>query len=380
MLPGGRPRSPLWPGRASMKTVTPMKIPRRTFVRTAALASLAAPWISRQARAAAPKIRIGQIGTGHAHASGKLEAILKSDQYEFVGMVEPDPARRAGAEKNKAYAGLPWMTEEQLFNIEGLKAVAVETEVKDLVPTTQRCVERGLFVHMDKPAGESLPAFRHLLETATRKQVRVQLGYMLRYNPAFQLCFKLAKEGVLGDIFSIDTCMSKLLSPGERKRLSAYKGGALFELGCHVLDATMHLLGTPQKMTAVNRSVSAIGDGWLDNTMALLEYPKASAVVRSAMVEVEGGARRQFVVCGTKGTFDIRPLEAPAARLALDAPHGEYRKGYQDLKFPNPGGRYDGEFADLALVIRGEKKLEFSPEHDLAVHETLLKASGLPTT
>ena len=108
--------------------------------------------------------------------------------------------------------------------------------------------------------------------------------------------------------------------------------------------------------------------------MAVLEYPKATAVVRSAMVEIEGGARRQFVVCGTKGTYDIRPLEPPKVRVALDAVRGDLRKGYQDLALPKSGGRYDGEFADLAKVIRGEKEFAFTPEHDLAV----LQAKKLP--
>ena len=48
------------------------------------------------------------------------------------------------------------------------------------------------------------------------------------------------------------------------------------------------------------------------------------------------------------------------------------------MTFPKNTGRYDGDFEDLAKVIRGEKALEFSPAHDLAVHETILRASGLP--
>ena len=40
-------------------------------------------------------------------------------------------------------------------------------------------------------------------------------------------------------------------------------------------------------------------------------------------------------------------------------------------------GRYDGEFADLARVIRGEAKLAWSYEHDLAVQETVLRAAGM---
>jgi hypothetical protein len=88
--------------------------------------------------------------------------------------------------------------------------------------------------------------------------------------------------------------------------------------------------------------------------------------------------RRNFIVCGTGGTLQIQPLEPPAARLALLTPHGEFKKGYQDVSFPKPGGRYDGDFADLAKVIRGEKAFEFTPEHDLNAHEALLIASGLP--
>jgi len=355
---------------------------RRHFLQTAALAGIAAvPRSHAQDAAVKPaKIRIGQIGTGHAHAAGKMETMRKSEEYEVVGVVEPDAERRAKAEKSPTYAGVPWMTEEQLLNAPGLQAVAVETLVKDLVPTATRCVAAGKHVHLDKPAGESLPAFKALLDDATRRKLAVQMGYMFRYNPAFVLCFQLLREGALGEVFSIDTAMSKLLGPPERQIALPYRGGSMFELGCHVIDAVVTILGRPDKVTPHRRSVSALADGWSDNDLAVFDYPRATVTVRSAMVEVDGGARRNFVVCGTKGTLDIRPLEAPAARLALDAPHGEFKKGYQDVKFPKTGGRYDGDFADLAKVIRGEKAVSFTPEHDLTVQETLLQACGMPTT
>src|SRR5262249_22509399 len=158
----------------------------------------------------------------------------------------------------------------------------------------------------------------------------------------------------LGEVFSIDTAMSKLIGAPERKVLLPYRGGSMFELGCHVLDAVVTILGRPTKVTPHMRAVSALQDGLSDNELAVIRQPNATVTVRSALVEVDGGARRQFVVCGTKGTFDIRPLEPPAARLALDMPHGQYKKGYQDVTFPKPSGRYDTDFADFAKCIRGE--------------------------
>ena len=348
---------------------------RRDFLLTGAAASLA-PFIARGAEP--PRIRIGQIGTAHAHAAGKMETMRASADFEVVGIVEPDATRRASLENSKTYAGLSWMTEEQLLNTPGLQAVTVETAVRDLVPTGARCIAAGKHLHLDKPGGEKLPPFQALLDAATRRKLTVQMGYMFRYNAAFQLCFQLVREGALGEIFSIDTTMSKLLGDAERRSLIPYRGGSLFELGGHLIDAVVQILGRPEKVTPFARSNSALGDGWADNQLAVLEYPKATVTVRSAMVEVDGGARRQFVVCGTQGTFDIRPLEPAAARLALEAPRGEFKKGYQDLKFPKSRGRYDGDFAELAQVIRGEKTFPFSPAHDLAVQETLLLASGLP--
>jgi predicted dehydrogenase len=119
------------------------------------------------------------------------------------------------------------------------------------------------------------------------------------------------------------------------------------------------------------------GDGLVDNMLAVLEYPRATATVKSTAVEVEGGARRHLVVCGTEGTFHIQPLDNPAARVALSQARGDYAQGYQDVTFPK-FTRYVADAADMAAVIRGEKESDFGYEHDLNVQTTLLAECGLP--
>lgn len=59
------------------------------------------------------------------------------------------------------------------------------------------------------------------------------------------------------------------------------------------------------------------GDTFQDNMLAVFEYPKATATVKSSGVEVEGFLRRQFTVCGTEGTFHIQPLDKPSVTLSL---------------------------------------------------------------
>ena len=71
--------------------------------------------------------------------------------------------------------------------------------------------------------------------------------------------------------------MSKVVSPPERKRLSAFPGGMMFELGCHVLDLVIGVLGRPKEVTSFSRHSSALDDGLLDNMLAVLGYPRAIA-------------------------------------------------------------------------------------------------------
>ncbi len=256
--------------------------------------------------------------------------------------------------------------------------MAIETEVRELVPTAQRCVDAGLHIHLDKPAGESLPAFRTLLEAAARKKTVVQMGYMFRYNPAFRLAYQAVREGWLGRVFEVHAVMSKQISPAERQELAVYPGGSMFELGCHLIDSLITLLGKPARITPYARSLHPDQDRLVDNQLAVFEYPDATATIRSTLVEPFGNARRQFTVCGESGTIEIYPLEPPKMRMALSQDRGPYRKGWQEVTLPKPAGRYDEEFRALARMIRGEQKPEWSADHDLLVEQCVLEASGLP--
>lgn len=347
-------------------------VPRRRFLAGSALALAA-----RAAPTPGP-LRIGQIGTTHAHAAGKLAALRRlPEHFEIVGVVEPDPARRAAVAGQPAYRGLPWLTEEALFATPGLRAVAVETLVEDLVPTARRCVAAGLHVHLDKPAGPSLSAFRELLAAAGVRGLTVQLGYMFRYNPGFVFLRRAVREGWLGDITEISGGIGKLADATVRRDAGRFAGGGMFELGCHLIDQVVSLLGPPATVNGVSRRLGPPGDPFADNQLALLEYPRALVTIRCNHTDPLGNERRGFAVTGTRGTAELSPLEPPRLRLGLAQAQAGFQRGFQDVELAPSPGRYDGEFLDLAAVIRGGPPLAWDAAHDLAVHAAVLRASGM---
>ena len=322
------------------------------------------------------RIKVGQIGTTHAHAAGQIETVRKLEElYEVVGVVEPDATRRQQLEGHRAYNGVRWLTEEELLNTPGMQVVAVETEVRDALATAARCIEAGVHVYLDKPAGESLSELVNLHRAARDRSLTIQMGYMYRYNPAFKFVFQAVRDGWLGQVFEVHGVMSKTVNNSTRRELAAYQGGSMFELGCHLIDPLLFLMGTPQNVTSFNRQTRP-DDNLLDNTFAVFEYERATASIRSALVEVDGFRRRQFVVCGDQGTIVIRPLEPPQLEMTLRQKHGEFDRGSYIVELPSSPGRYHGAWTELAEVIRGEKKFPFSHEHDIAVQRSILVASG----
>jgi predicted dehydrogenase len=323
------------------------------------------------------RIKIGQIGTGHSHAQGKMQVLRDSADYEVVGVVEPDAELAQEAKQLAAYRDVLFLTEEQLLNVPGLAAVTIETPVPDLIAAAQRAIDAGKHIHLEKPGGASLPRFRRVLDTAARKHLVVQMGYMYRYNPGIVLLRKALSEGWLGVPFEVNAVMSKVVNAADRRPLAEFAGGAMFEFGSHLIDLIVGLLGRPQAVTSFLQHVAPIDDRVADSTLAVLAYPQALVTVKSSVLEVEGGERRHIVVCGTEGTCQVQPLDEPNVRLALSKVRGAYRQGYQEIRFGDYP-RYVADLTDLACIIRGEKEPEFSFDHDLAVLETTLSAAKMP--
>lgn len=326
---------------------------------------------SASALGAATRIRIGQIGTEHAHAAGKMEAIRRlSDLYEVVGLAsKAEP-------KGEVYQGLTVLDEAALLAAPGLQAVVVETTLEDACATALKAIRAGKHIHLDKPGAIGHEEFKTMRLEAAQRGLVVQMGYMLRYNPAFELLFQASREGWLGQITEIDGMMGKLADPRTRNAIGALPGGGMFELGCHMIDAVVTLLGKPAKVHALSTPTQP-ADGVKDNQLAVLEYAKATVTLRCNHADPFGGPRRRFQVTGTKGSIEIMPMESGELVARFTEPHAPYKKGEQKLKLTVPKGRYDQEFVDLAKVISGQKQLAWDAPHDIAVHETVLRAAGV---
>jgi predicted dehydrogenase len=366
---------------------------RRNFIKKTAISYLgiiAAPNLLKGAgrkgvNEKVKKIKIGQIGICHEHASGKINTLKKMpDVYEIVGVVDDRSSMSAKFLKDglEPYEGLRWMTEEELFGTPGLQAVMVETPNSDLVPTALRCMEHNLAMHMDKPAGEDLLLFGKLLKGCKERNLPFQMGYMFRNNQALQFCQKAIRKNWLGDIFEVQADMSHNYG-GEayQQYLSNFKGGIMFNLGCHHIDLIVSLLGRPEKIIPLLKSTPGAANGAKNNCLTVLEYPHAIVSVNACDLKVDGLNQRRFKICGSKGSIELSPLErfdGKPLQMHLTFLEGneEYPAGSHIVDLDIKRDRYEDQLLELARMVRGEIKNPYTYEHDYLTQEVVLAAAG----
>lgn len=341
------------------------------------------------------RIKIAQIGAGHDHATATINTLkLQRDIYELVGFcVVPEDGGNCpqfGYEGNKAaYEGVKQMTLEEILNYPGLDAVCIETEDRALTKYALLAAEKGLHIQMDKPGGVSDSDYDRLIDTVEEKKLVFHAGYMYRYNPAVLQLKEDIKAGKLGDIISVEAQMNCIHGLEKRDWLGNYKGGMLYYLGCHLIDLVYSICGEPEAVLPLSVSSGIGGTEAEDFGMAVFQYKNGVSFAKSSAVEMGGFERRQLVVCGTKGTVEIKPFEwlmgecpgiFAAQKTGIREVYSDawHEKGaYHDTPVH---GRYDAMFRAFAAYVNGEKENPFGYEYERGLHKLILKACGADVT
>lgn len=326
------------------------------------------------------KFKIGQIGIGHNHAQGHMEAFrLRPDLFEIVGYSENSEywlQKRGGL---ACYDGIARLGEDEL--IDKCDALLVETEVPDLMAAARKCIDRGKHIHLDKPAGEDFAEYEGILRDAQKKGLVVHLGYLYRTNPAVKKVFEIAESGALGKILYVETAMSAPRSREYLQYLETFKGGTMYIFGGHIIDFVLRLMGEPKKVEPILFRSGADGFNGIDNATALFYYDSGVSVIRTSAIETGGHFRRELTVIGEKGTVCISPFERPTTKwLALQNGQEDAYDKLADattLELPTNYDRYDAFPEEFYDRLCGKMSPIYDYGYEISLHKLLLQSCGI---
>ncbi len=312
------------------------------------------------------RLRLGFLGTTYSHGPAKLKLAKSSPHWDLIGASETT----ATGQRTCAELGVPVMSTEELLR--RVQVVAVESDIPDHAAHARLALEAGCHVHLEKPPALRFAEVESLVALARRQQRLLQTGFMWRYHPGFEEILTAARQGWLGDVFLVRGYVSNLLTPERRREWAVFPGGSMFELGSHLVDATVRLLGRPKRVTPFLRKLGPGEDELMDTNVAVLEYDRATAVLMNTALQAGSTPPRSFEVLGTRGTATLAPLEPGELTLDLAQAAGPYAKGVNKVPL-RTYRRYEDDFAELAAAVRGERPLRATLDDELAVAETLFR-------
>ena len=231
-------------------------------------------------------IRIGIVGCGaianlHAASYQKL-----GDRVELVACCDVEK-ERADAFVERYGFKKSYSDEKQMLEECELDAVSVCTWNSQHKPCTMLALDAGVNVLCEKPMAMNTAEALEMEECARRNGKLLMIGFVRRHGNDAATALDFINKGYLGDIYCAKVSYLRRAGfPGNWFGDKSYSGGGpLIDLGVHMIDLSMWLMGNPTPVAVSGCTYTKFADNDVSDS------------VHSSFGEKKSG-----------GTFDVEDL------------------------------------------------------------------------
>ena len=278
------------------------------------------------------KIRLGIIGIGNM-GSGHAQRIMAGNCPDFVlaAVADINPKRLEWAEKELGGGVKRFPTAEEMLDSGEIDACIVAVPHYDHPKYVIACIERGIHVMCEKPAGVYTKQVREMNEAAA-KHPEVVFGMMFnqRTNCVYKKMRELVQSGKYGQIRRTNWIITDWYGPQAyfdsgswRATWSGEGGGVLLNQAPHNLDLWQWICGMPVKISAHMKFGKWHDIEVEDDVTAYCEYENgATGVFITTTGDARGDNRFEIQLDGAKIVADYSGLSV----TEFDVPEPEFSR------------------------------------------------------
>ena len=200
----------------------------------------------REARtdAALARPRVGFVGLGWI-GQHRMRAIAETGLAEIVALADPDAGAVAAA-SDAAPAAAHLATLEDVLAL-APDGVVIATPSALHAAQTIAALKAGAAVFCQKPLGRNAGEVAAALAAARRADRLLAVDLSYRQTAAVRAIRDWIAAGELGEVFAADLTFHNAYGPGKPwfYDLAQAGGGCVMDLGVHLLDLALGLLGNP---------------------------------------------------------------------------------------------------------------------------------------
>ncbi|MBR6846604.1 MAG: Gfo/Idh/MocA family oxidoreductase [Bacteroidales bacterium] len=262
-------------------------------------------------------LKIGVLGAGHL---GKIhiKCIKQIDRYELVGFYDPDQATAKAVEEELGVRC--FATIEAL--IDAVEVVDIVTPTVQHFECASKALQRRRHVFIEKPIVATPDEASKLMKLADEAGVKVQVGHVERFNPAF-----IAAEPYIKAPKFVEAHRLALFNP------RGTDVPVVLDLMVHDLDILFTIINSPVKH--VSACGVAIVSPTPDITNARIEFENGSvANLTASRISLKNMRKTRIFQDDAYITVDFLDKKTEIARI-----HDQEVTGYPySLTLDLPGG------------------------------------------
>jgi predicted dehydrogenase len=208
------------------------------------------------------KLKIGIIGSGGIARGCHMKGYASiPDQCEMVAVcdVNPETAKKAADEYSVAKTYLDY---RELLADPEIDAVSVATPNKYHVQPTIDALKAGKHVICEKPLAMNAEEAKLMCRAAKDSGKILQVALQMRFSGQARFMKQYIEDGHMGDIyFARAQALRRRGVPAWGVFIDKEQqgGGPLIDIGVHILDFTLFLMGYPKPVSASGKTWDILG-------------------------------------------------------------------------------------------------------------------------
>jgi len=261
----------------------------------------------------AKQVKFGAIGMGRMGLWHAKDLKSRVPGAELIAVSDID---KAAAIKGGKELGVPWYQDyRKLLRLKDLDAVCVVTSTDTHATISTEAAELGLHVFVEKPMATTRKDADQLKRAVTKSEIKLQVGFMRRFDPAYAHAKRRIEEGDIGRPLVFKST-SRDPFPPPPWACDPKRGGGLqiemhahdYDLGRWLMESEVRTVYTQAECLVFPEIKKKIPE-FVDNTVITLSFNNKSIGVIEGSLNAKYGYDVRAEIYGTEGMVTIGAIQ-----------------------------------------------------------------------
>ena len=252
------------------------------------------------------KIKWGVIGCGGIADRRTPPGMMLSDKAELLAVMDAN-GEAAEACKEKYGAKYAFTKYEDVLSVPEIEAVYIASPVFFHKEQAIAAAKAKKHILLEKPVALTVSDAEEIKKACEENGVKISIGFLMRFHGYHQKIKEIIAEGKIGEIVSMRgqfTCWYPDIEGAWRHKNATSGGGALVDMGIHVIDLIHYITGLKATHVAAFNQTQTFNYEVDDSSNVIMKMDNGSvAYVDSNFNIPDAASVAKLEIYGTKGSI-----------------------------------------------------------------------------